>query len=84
VDLRIRIPNGIPNPSLDKKWTGSGRAYLGHGLNHVGMPRLHGLEHLTELLEGGLVRHAGLEGANVSEALCVPVLAIIKKIFKAH
>jgi hypothetical protein len=61
--------------------TGSGKAYLGHGLNHVGVPRLHGLEHLAELQKGGLVRHAGLEGANVSEALSVPVLAIIKKHF---
>jgi hypothetical protein len=73
--IRFRLR---PNPNLVKRWTGSSRAYLGHSLNYVGVPCLHGLEHLAKLHEGGFVRHAGLEGTNVSEALCVPVLAIIK------
>ena len=68
-------------PALPGPWSGQcwcawpvSQPYLGHGLDDVGVPGLHGLQHLTELHERHIWRITGLEGADVAEALCIPVL----------
>jgi hypothetical protein len=50
------------------------RGHLSHGLHHVCVPGLHSLQHLAELDQRSLGGIPGLERANITKALRIPIL----------